>query len=282
MKGNEIGELISRTHALITKNEAELLFALASQANPRGVVVEIGSYVGGSAIFLAKGSKAGKKNKVYTIDPHKDSMPIEKIGREVFPKNSLPFFKENLKKENVEDIVVPIISTSQQAAENWDKPISLLWIDGNHDYEYVKLDFLLWEKHLLPGGVLALHDTHDSKNEIEVFGVGINIGKLPGPARVVKENLVNSKRFERIKVVDLITFARKKKNADLFELTKNKIIIFLIKQQFLVKLLDSLSKTRDKAKEKYNFTLGTAGLFLNKHLPKIYKILKKIKDKLLF
>jgi Methyltransferase domain len=40
---------------------------------------------------------------------------------------------------------VPLIMTSEEAVRGWNKPIRFLWIDGDHRYEPMKLDFKLWE-----------------------------------------------------------------------------------------------------------------------------------------
>ena len=43
-------------------------------------------------------------------------------------------------------------------AELWTKPISLLFIDGGHDYEEVKKNTLMWETHVKKGGTILFHD----------------------------------------------------------------------------------------------------------------------------
>jgi hypothetical protein len=41
--------------------------------------------------------------------------------------------------------VAIVVATSEQAAAEWSDPISLLWIDGDHEYDSVKRDLELWE-----------------------------------------------------------------------------------------------------------------------------------------
>lgn len=50
--------------------EGALLYSLARKCNANGVIVEIGSWKGKSTIFIAKGSEAGQRVRVYAIDPH--------------------------------------------------------------------------------------------------------------------------------------------------------------------------------------------------------------------
>ena len=72
MKNEEIKKIIIDSHAMLTLAEAGLLFSLASNINQKGAIVEIGSFKGGSTIFLAKGARIAKKGKVYAIDPFSD------------------------------------------------------------------------------------------------------------------------------------------------------------------------------------------------------------------
>jgi len=43
-------------------------------------------------------------------------------------------------------------------ASLWTKPISLLFIDGDHSYEGVSMDSLLWEPLVKKGGTILYHD----------------------------------------------------------------------------------------------------------------------------
>ena len=43
-------------------------------------------------------------------------------------------------------------------ALGWERPVDILHIDGDHDYESVVRDFASWQGHLRPGGILLMHD----------------------------------------------------------------------------------------------------------------------------
>lgn len=218
--------VIKEAHGLITENEGELLFSLARDVSPEGVIVEIGSYKGGSTIFLARGVKIAEKEKVYAVDPHSRRKEF-RMGVELVQKNTFSIFTQNIKNAGVDDWVIPIVKTSYQAAKGWRKPIRLLWIDGSHKYEHVKIDFLLWERHLVKGGVIALHDTQTSDNVDPTTGFPTGgIGKNGGPARVAEEYILRSPRFKDIKIVDSITYALKIKNANLLESLKNRMSLY--------------------------------------------------------
>lgn len=51
-----------------------------------------------------------------------------------------------------------IHADANMMAQLWTKPISLLFIDGDHSYEGVKSDTLNWEKHVKKGGTILFHD----------------------------------------------------------------------------------------------------------------------------
>lgn len=52
---------------------------------------------------------------------------------------------------------------SDQALDYVDQA-DVVYIDGNHDFDYVMLDLLLWSRKLAPGGVLAGHDFYEFRH----------------------------------------------------------------------------------------------------------------------
>ena len=180
---------IMEVPGMLTLNEAEYLYRLARTYPGEGVIVEIGSWKGKSTICLCLGSMAVGGEKVYAVDPHKP------LAEEGYVEDTEAEFRQHIKEAGVESHVVPMVTTSEEAAQGWNKPIRLLWIDGDHRYEQVKRDFLLWEPHVAEGGIIAMHDTIRKK----------------GPKRVLWENIFRSDRFQAVSIVDNITAARKVK-----------------------------------------------------------------------
>ena len=138
---------------MLTAAEVECLFKLGQFNDRAGVIVEIGSWKGKSTVALARGASRVHDEKIYAIDPH------GVLPEEGYLQDTSAEFLDNIKRTGVEARVVPMIMTSEAAAQGWDKPIRLLWIDGDHRYEPAKLDFTLWEPFLVEGGILAMHDT---------------------------------------------------------------------------------------------------------------------------
>ncbi|WP_028660191.1 class I SAM-dependent methyltransferase [Nocardioides insulae] len=135
--------------------QGDLLRELAARVT-QGVIVEIGSYRGKSTVALAHGAREGHDVPVYAVDPHESfNGPF---GGVFGPVNRRQFYETMLSTghwENVRLVNLP----STVVAAGWDRPIGLLWIDGDHHYEAVRADVESWERHLLPGAPMVLDDT---------------------------------------------------------------------------------------------------------------------------
>lgn len=111
----------------------------------------------------------------------------------------------------IDDIVVPIVKTSEDAESAWNgQPVELLWIDGSHEYEFVCLDYKLWEPYLIEGGIIAFHDTLGG-----------------GPKGVVDKYIYKGNRFRGIRFVHGIVFAEKSGDITIKDKIKNRYALFL-------------------------------------------------------
>lgn len=142
-------------------------YAIKSSSGLRHLpMAEIGGYAGKSACWL--GSAAREYNTIlYSIDWHRGS-PEMAEGRECHhPEmvdaggrfDSLPHFRSNIRKAELESWVVPVAGRSQTVGKYWGTTLSLLFIDGGHDGETVTGDYELWRDKIIPGGYLLFHDT---------------------------------------------------------------------------------------------------------------------------
>lgn len=183
---NEL-DIVYNTPGMLTQSEIECLYRLGQFNDQKGVIVEIGSWKGKSTIALALGTAKVKGEKIYAIDPHR-IMPEEGHMEDTEAE-----FLANIERSGVSEHIVPMIMSSEAAARDWHQPIRLLWIDGDHRYPGAKLDFTLWEPHLVTGGIMAMHDTIRKK----------------GPKQVLWEEVFRSDRFQEIAIVDNITAVRK-------------------------------------------------------------------------
>ena len=75
---------------------------------------------------------------------------------------------------------------STDLAQNWNRPLRLLWIDGDHTYDGVRADFDGFAHHLSPGGIIAMHDLmHGFRGPDHVFIEEILLSAEFGAAGIV-------------------------------------------------------------------------------------------------
>jgi len=140
---------------MIQPDECLLLMQLASQVR-EGVIVEIGSYRGRSAIALAMGAARGSTAPVYAIEPHENFTGV--LGARFGPDDKKAF-RRNIERAGLSRAIHLTSATSEAAAKSWNLEIGLLWIDGDHRYEAVKKDFDLWSPFLSSDGRIAFDDS---------------------------------------------------------------------------------------------------------------------------
>jgi predicted O-methyltransferase YrrM len=172
--------LIADVPGWLTDEEGEALYELAKQCTGRGAIVEIGSWKGKSTICLGLGSQAGSSVRIFAIDPHADY----RFGD----------FKANVERAGIADLVRPVASLSQAAADGFEESIELLFVDGTHQYDLVLEDFEKWVPKVVDGGWVAFHDTTWTA----------------GPRRVVGESIYRGHGFKDVRfVVGSLTVARR-------------------------------------------------------------------------
>lgn len=130
------------------------LARLASRAQPEATIVEIGSYLGASTVFLAGGLLRGR-GRVLCIDTwENDGMSEgERDTFEAFLANTTAFG----------DQVLPIRGRSEDPAtlarvRSECDGIDLLFVDGDHSFEGVARDWENFGPMLRPGAWAAFHD----------------------------------------------------------------------------------------------------------------------------
>ena len=162
----------------LVDNEARFLGTLAACTPAQGAIVEIGSFKGKSTVMLASVAAKYGQGPVVAIDPHEglSYLDIEMPDQD-------PTFDEflgSIKSAGVEEHVEVRRALSCDVGKDWNRPIRLLWIDGDHSYRGCKEDFDLFSPYLADGAVVALHDS---------------LNGFEGPIRVVIEEILRSDRF---------------------------------------------------------------------------------------
>ncbi|MFW6415579.1 MAG: class I SAM-dependent methyltransferase [Thermodesulfobacteriota bacterium] len=157
---------IDQVKGFIAGDEGNALFELGKSMSPKGPCLEIGGYCGLSTIYIGSGVKENQ-GILYSVDHHQGSeehQPGEEFhDPDLYDSrrdrvDSFYEFRKNISRANLEEVVVPIVAPSRIAARKWHIPLSLVFIDGGHSYEAAITDYRSWASHVLPGGILAIHD----------------------------------------------------------------------------------------------------------------------------
>jgi predicted O-methyltransferase YrrM len=125
------------------KQMSQLLHALRLVAEMEGVAVEIGAWRGVTTRLLAQATP----KTVFAVDPYIGS------GSE----GNFKAFQDRV--AGLRNVVL-LRMTSGEAARSWHHgPICFAFVDAAHDYANVAHDVRAWRPHLLPGALMAFHDT---------------------------------------------------------------------------------------------------------------------------
>lgn len=126
------------------------------------VVVEVGTLLGRSIIYLAQTMKAARKDlRLFAVDTFTGS-PSDPAVLHLVEQHGGSLraaFEANLERAGAAEAVTVMPMDSLQAAREFcDASVDLLFLDGDHAEEAVVNDLLWWLSRLRPGGVVAGHD----------------------------------------------------------------------------------------------------------------------------
>ena len=174
-------ELLARaagTPGFLPLEEALALSNAAERAarSAKGPLLEIGSYLGRSTLFLAAGVVASGRDDVtlYSLDhhrgseemqagwPHHDPALVDPLNNKM---DSLPHWRRHLEQAGAEDLVVGIVGRSATVARDWTTTLSLVFIDGGHGEEVAWADYAGWAPKVATGGLLVIHDVFENPAE---------------------------------------------------------------------------------------------------------------------
>lgn len=137
-----------------------------------GDFIEIGAFVGGGTIKLARLARSYDK-KVFVIDIFNPT-----IDRTAMPNGTrmsdiyLAFlegksqYQEYCEHTKNYDSIVTVKDDSKKVEFPSSQKFVFGFIDGNHQPDYVRNDFLLVWRHLVSGGVVGLHDYRTELPEV--------------------------------------------------------------------------------------------------------------------
>ena len=167
----------------LTEREGRFL-ALAAAATPAaGTILEIGSFMGKSTVGLATIAGRYGLDPVVTVDPH--TAPAATDPDLAGQPSSWEAFMATVARAGVTQFVEAHRAYSRDLARDWNRPIRLLWVDGDHTYQGTSEDLRLYGRHLAPGGIVAFHDVlHAYEGPVRVFVEDVLRSDAYGPAGV--------------------------------------------------------------------------------------------------
>ena len=157
---------------------AEKLYEYASASKSNGAIVEIGSYAGKSTVCIARAIKY-KKRKMTAIDIKFQSD-----------------FSYNMKQLRVAENIDVIEDTGIGVANDWNEPVSFIYIDGDHSKFSAYADLMVWDTFIIPDGIVALDDT---------------AGFMLGPNLQIQA-IIRTGAYELLCETKGVSFLKKKKN----------------------------------------------------------------------
>lgn len=138
---------------------AERLYTQAAQlASPYAVMVELGTFMGKSAVFMGQTLKDLKKSNVkfFTVDHFLGSDGLQSMMESLSVYNR---YLDNIKKAEVQGYVHLIKLPSLEAAKILaHTPLEFLFVDASHDYDSVIADLSAWAPRVKPGCIIGGDD----------------------------------------------------------------------------------------------------------------------------
>jgi predicted O-methyltransferase YrrM len=177
-------DLMDTVEGYFHRDEGAVLLETAARAVTEfqgAALVEVGSYCGKSTVALGTAAVSlGGKSKVYAIDPHEGEM--SGVGR--CPPSELKFI-DTMQRSGLSRSVELIKKRSYQT--KLEVPIGLLFIDGLHDYENSRRDYLHFDRLVVSRGYVVFHDYAGC-----FPGVMKWVDELTAARRLVKESVTVS------------------------------------------------------------------------------------------
>ena len=145
------------------------LYEAAAALKVDGPLLEVGSYCGKSALYLgAAAQRAGRV--LFCVDHHRGSEENqhgwehhdpEVVDPDLGVIDTLPFFRRTVRDAGLEGTIVAVVGDSPTVASLWSTPLAMVFIDGGHGTEPAHRDYEGWSPHVVPGGLLAIHDVFE-------------------------------------------------------------------------------------------------------------------------
>jgi cephalosporin hydroxylase len=154
------GAVVARAEAAATEMmDAQQLRYLAAALvaypwRPGDLAVEIGAYIGRTAVFMAQVLHSiGQRIPVLSIDPFERA-----TADEINPRGSYSGYVQTIRSSDVADLCLPLAAFSQDAAPVVPAQVGVLLIDGDHHAAGITADLRLYAPKVRPHGFIFIDD----------------------------------------------------------------------------------------------------------------------------
>lgn len=131
-------------------------------------IVELGVFQGRTALIMAWGAQQGHGAHVTAIDPW--DLPGNVYDPPFTDADSRAWAEYRVNELGYTDRISLVNAFSHEVAAEWvispdligrgNRPVGLLFVDGDHTKEGARLDIEAWAPHLAPGATIAVDDYH--------------------------------------------------------------------------------------------------------------------------
>lgn len=181
--GRHVAPVLFQVDGYLYPHEAVYLFWLACTAPGEANVVEVGSFRGRSTLCLGAGARQRGGGRVYAVDPHE--------------YGTLGELRENIERFGFATEVEVVPERSVEVAARWHLPVQAVFLDGDHTRDAVEADVRAWLPHVVPGGLLVIHDSTE-------------LSGFDGPRQVARDFCNVGEVFEAVGTLGSMTWARRR------------------------------------------------------------------------
>jgi hypothetical protein len=188
----------------LTTGEGVALANVCRGLPAEAVVVEVGSFLGRSAVLLAGARKIAGSGHVHCVDPFDASGDDFSVPayREIVEHEPGPLrerFDANIARAGLTEWVVVHQGTAASVARQWTLPIDLLFLDGDQSPAGARLAYDSFAPFLKAGAIVALHNSND-----RTYAPGHDGHHL------LAINVLKPPQYDSIRCIETTTFGRKR------------------------------------------------------------------------
>jgi predicted O-methyltransferase YrrM len=155
-KLRQIEQDVADVEGLLSPRDVRFLALCAAHPRVDGEILEIGAFRGKSTIVLAKAAELAGQTRVVSCDP------LITLANETLESSTsdevYAQVQTNFRRKGVHRLVEFHHAYSHELAQQWHRPIRMLWLDGDHREAGVKQDIADFTPFLQDRAILLMHD----------------------------------------------------------------------------------------------------------------------------